>query len=67
MAELIEASESNAIWCLYSSILPENRATLRLHLRHGFREIGFRERIARQNRRWRNTLILEPRSTRVGA
>jgi len=66
MAELIEASESNGIWSLYSSIFPENRATLRLHLRHGFREVGFRERIARQNGRWRNTLILERRSTRVG-
>ncbi|MCP4765533.1 MAG: N-acetyltransferase [Gammaproteobacteria bacterium] len=66
MAGLIEASESEGVWSLYSSIFPENRATLRLHLRHGFREVGFRERIARQNGRWRNTLILERRSTKVG-
>jgi len=66
MARLIEVSESEGIWSLYSSIFAENRATLRLHLRHGFREVGFRERIAQQNGRWRNTLILERRSTKVG-
>ena len=66
MARLIEASESEGIWSLYSSIFAENRATLRLHLRYGFREVGFRERIARQKGRWRNTLILERRSTKVG-
>jgi phosphinothricin acetyltransferase len=66
MAALVAASEENGIWSLYSSIFPENEATRRLHLRHGFREVGVRERIARQNGRWRNTLILERRSTRVG-
>lgn len=66
MEALVEISESEGVWSLFSSIFPENRATLRLHLRHGFREVGFRERIARHNGRWRNTLILERRSTRVG-
>lgn len=66
MAALVEASESHGIWSLYSSIFPENRATLRLHLRHGFREVGTRERIAQQNGRWRDTLILERRSATVG-
>ena len=66
MAALVEESESNEIWSLYSSIFPENQATLRLHLKHGFREVGFRERIAQQNGRWRNTLILERRSSKVG-
>ena len=66
MAALVEISEDNAIWSLYSSIFPENIATLRLHLRHGFREVGVRERIAQQDGRWRNTMILERRSKRVG-
>jgi L-amino acid N-acyltransferase YncA len=66
MAALVEISEDNGIWSLYSSIFPENIATLRLHLRHGFREVGMRERIAQQGDRWRNTMILERRSTRVG-
>ena len=66
MAALIETAESNGIWSLYSSIFPENQATRKLHLRHGFREVGIRERIAQRNGRWRDTLILERRSTRVG-
>ena len=66
MAALIAESERNGIWSLYSSIFPENSATLRLHLRHGFREVGIRERIAQRDGRWRNTLILERRSDKVG-
>jgi L-amino acid N-acyltransferase YncA len=66
MAALVETSENNGIWSLYSSIFAENKATLRLHLRHGFREVGIRERIAQQDGLWRNTMILERRSTRVG-
>ena len=66
MARLIEESECNGIWSLYSSIFPENQATLKLHLKHGFREVGIRERIARRDDRWRNTLILERRSKKVG-
>lgn len=66
MAHAVEDSESNGIWTLYSSIFPENGATLRLHLRHGFRQVGIRERIAQQHGRWRDTLILERRSEKVG-
>jgi L-amino acid N-acyltransferase YncA len=66
MTALVEAAEDNEIWSLYSSIFPENKATLRLHLRHGFREVGIRERIARQDGHWRNTMILERRSKRIG-
>ena len=66
MAALVEASEAAGFWSLYSSIFVENEATRRLHLRHGFREVGTRERIAQQHGRWRDTLILERRSTRVG-
>lgn len=66
MARLVEESENNGIWSLYSSIFPENQATLKLHLRHGFREVGIRHRIAQQHGRWRDTLILERRSSIVG-
>jgi len=66
MAALVAASEQHGFWSLYSSIFAENEPTRRLHLRHGFREVGTRERIARHNGRWRNTLILERRSTLVG-
>ena len=66
MSALVESSEAHGIWSLYSSIFPENEATRKLHLRNGFREVGLRQRIAQQNAVWRDTLILERRSTRVG-
>lgn len=66
LAALIGAAEAHGIWTLNSSIFPENTATLKLHRRHGFREVGVRERIARHHGRWRDTLLLERRSQRVG-
>jgi len=66
MATLVKESENNGIWSLYSSIFPQNQATLKLHLHHGFREVGIRKRIAQQHGRWRDTLILERRSQNIG-
>lgn len=63
---LIEESEKNGIWTLQASIFPENIASVELHLRCGFREIGRRERIAQLNGVWRDTLLLERRSKIVG-
>ena len=59
---LIEQSEKNGIWMLQASIFPENVASVQLHLRCGFREVGRRERIAMLNGVWRDTLLFERRS-----
>lgn len=61
MAALITASEQAGIWTLFSSIFPENEASYALHMRHGFRLIGRRERIAQRDGIWRDTLLLERR------
>lgn len=63
---LIEESEQNGIWTLQASIFPENKASLKLHLACGFREVGRRERIAMLNSVWRDTLLFERRSEMVG-
>jgi phosphinothricin acetyltransferase len=63
---LVTASEAAGIWTLQASIFPENAASVRLHERAGFRVVGRRERIAQRDGRWRDTLLLERRSTRVG-
>ena len=63
---LIEQSERNGIWMLQAAIFPENTASVRLHLRCGFREVGRRERIAKLNGVWRDTLLFERRSKTVG-
>lgn len=62
---LIDESEKNGIWTLQASIFPENAASLKLHLRCGFREVGRRERIGLLNGVWRDTLLFERRSTTV--
>jgi phosphinothricin acetyltransferase len=63
---LIEASERNRIWTLQAGVFPENVASIKLHLRCGFREVGLRERIGKLNGIWRDTLLLERRSEHVG-
>jgi L-amino acid N-acyltransferase YncA len=63
MERLIASSELYGIWTLVSSVFPENEATLKLHAKFGFREIGRRERIAKLEGIWRDTILLERRST----
>lgn len=62
LGALIDESEKNGVWTLQASIFPENIASVRLHLRCGFREVGRRERIAMLNGVWRDTLLFERRS-----
>jgi len=66
LAELVAASEAAGIWTLQASIFPENAASLALHARAGFRVVGRRERIGKLGAAWRDTLLLERRSSVVG-
>lgn len=59
---LINSSEENGYWTLQAGIFPENSASLALHKKNGFREVGFRERIGKMNGQWRNVVLLERRS-----
>ena len=63
MEQVISSSEQNGIWTLVSSVFPENEATLKLHEKFGFRVIGRRVRIARLDGKWRDTILLERRSS----
>lgn len=63
---LIELSEQSGFWMLQSGIFPENTASLELHRKYGFREVGRRERIGKMDGVWRDTLLLERRSDKVG-
>ena len=64
LSHVVACSEENGVWTLQSSTFPENRASVRIQKKHGFRQVGKREMIARQNGRWRDTIILERRSQR---
>ena len=66
LGRLIEESERHGIWTLQAGILPENQASLALHRRCGFREVGRREKIGKLHGVWRDVVLLERRSPRVG-
>ena len=63
---LIGSTEAAGIWTIQSGIFPENTASLRLHERAGFRVVGVRERLGRHHGRWRDVVLMERRSPRVG-
>lgn len=71
MGAFIAVAELNGVWTIPSSVFPENTASRRLHARAGFREVGTRERVARSTvgpwaGRWRDTVLIERRSTMNG-
>jgi L-amino acid N-acyltransferase YncA len=66
LAGLVAASEQHGLWTLQAGIFPENAARVRLHEGAGFRRVGRRERIGQLHGQWRDTLLLERRSTIVG-
>lgn len=63
---LIASTEAAGIWTIQTGIFPENTASLAVHERCGFRVIGRRERIGRLAGVWRDTLLLERRSSVIG-
>ncbi|WP_344526381.1 N-acetyltransferase family protein [Streptomyces albiaxialis] len=63
---LVASTEAAGIWTVQSSVFPENTASLALHERAGFRQVGRRERIARQDGVWRDTVLIERRSPLIG-
>lgn len=62
MKAVIRSSEEHGIWSLYASTFPENKASIGLHQKFGFRVIGYREKIAEHHGVWRDTVLLERRS-----
>lgn len=63
---LVEASETAGFWTLQTAIFPENEASIGLHAELGFRIVGTRERLGSHHGRWRDVVLLERRSRRVG-
>ena len=66
LAELIRRSEEAGLWTLQAGIFPENVSSLRIHENLGFRVVGTRAAIGRLSGRWRDVVLLERRSSRVG-
>jgi phosphinothricin acetyltransferase len=65
MEALIAGADAAGLWTIQTSIFPENAVSVALHERVGFRVVGRRERIAKLDGVWRDTLLLERRSPLV--
>jgi arsenite methyltransferase len=63
---LIGSTEAAGIWTVQSGIFPENTASLALHHKAGFRDVGTRHRIGRHHGRWRDVVLIERRSPTIG-
>ena len=62
--ELIKRSEQEGYWSIYSAIISINKASIGLHKKCGFRDIGYRERIAKDRFGvWQNTTLMEYRAS----
>lgn len=59
---LLSEAAKAGFWSVYSAIISVNQPSILLHKKCGFREIGYRERIA-QDRfgNWQNTTLMEVR------
>lgn len=66
MNRLIIESESEGFWTLQAGVFPENKSSIKLHEKSGFRIIGFRERIGQLDGVWKDNVLLERRSTKIG-
>lgn len=66
LQSLVERSERCGIWTLQAGIFPENIASVALHKSCGFREVGLRRKLGQRGGVWRDVLLLERRSSRVG-
>lgn len=63
---LIDESEKLGLWTLQSGIFSENIASIKLHESCGFRVLGTRERIGKKDGVWKDNVIMERRSQKVG-
>ena len=67
----VDAAEAANVWTVQSGVFPENEPSLALHRELGFRTVGTRERVGKMGYgpyagRWRDVVMIERRSSRVG-
>ena len=71
METIINASEHAGIWTIRAHMFPENIASVGLHKRFGFREVGISEKAGKalngeRAGRWSDVLLMERRSPVAG-
>ncbi len=64
--KLVQCSEDAGFWTLQSSTFSDNTASIELQKQCGFRMVGRRVRIAQLHSVWRDTILMERRSSITG-
>lgn len=65
LKKLITDSENRGFWTLQSNIFPENEASIKFHLKNGFRMVGIREKVGKLHDEWKDLVMLEKRSEMI--
>lgn len=66
LQRIITGSEDQGFWTLQAAIFPENTASIALHKRLGFNEVGLRNKLGRRpDGKWQDILLLERRSLEI--
>lgn len=67
LRHLVAGTEALGIWTLQAGIFPENKASIRIFGKAGFKILGTHERLGRfHDGRWRDVVMMERRSEVVG-
>jgi L-amino acid N-acyltransferase YncA len=66
LKKLIELSENKGIWTLQAGIFPENLTSINLNEKCGFKIVGTREKVGKMDWIWRDVVLMERRSKKVG-
>ena len=66
LSHLVRESENNGFWTLQASIFPENKASIAIHKKNGFRILAVREKYGQMRGIWRDVVLMERRSKVVG-
>ena len=62
---LVAESEKAGFWTLQAGIFTQNKASIALHEKCGFRIIGTRKKIGQRNGKWYDNVLMERRSKKV--
>ena len=67
LRRVVDATEALGIWTLQAGIFPENKASIRIFEKVGFKVLGTHDRLGRfHDGRWRDVVLMERRSRVAG-
>jgi L-amino acid N-acyltransferase YncA len=66
LEELCRRADAAGLWTIQAVTFAENAASIALHASCGFRVVGRRERIAQKHGVWRDTVLMDRRSSAAG-